>query len=252
MPPNLPLLRIDTLQSPVGPLQTGRIVRNSLSGVGTKMQTAVCVLTLLASACSALDEPSPILIVNHKWEAVSVAFSPNGRILAAGSGHNGIILWDAKSGKELRHIDGPHVGDYVVFSPDGKTLASVRNWQQGESAGTVQLWDVATGKLRGQLKSDQNLIRCIAFSPNGKLLATHSQWGTDHVGAVRVWDLAARSELLKIPTNSAGHTIGVCVALRSIFEGDFVAWLGGTVWSYRLRHGIGSQAGLSNLLPDPA
>jgi WD40 repeat protein len=61
---------------------------------------------------------------------------------------------------------------------------------------------VTTGKSSGQLRGDEALIRCVAFSPDGKRLAVHSQRG-----AVRVWDIASGKELLKVPTDSAGHTI---------------------------------------------
>lgn len=170
------------------------------------MPSASRAVLLIVCVSSLAAEPAPALVVNHHWEAVSVAFSPDGKLLAAGSGYNGVILWDAATGKEVRRIDPP-VGDFVAFAPDGKTLATARNWQQGEASGVVQLWDVATGKLTGQLKGDGNLIRCIAFAPDGKRLAAHSQWGTAQPGAVRVWEVATGKELLRIPTNSAGHTI---------------------------------------------
>jgi WD40 repeat protein len=162
---------------------------------------------LIACAAAIAEEPAPLLVVNHRREAVSVAFSPDGKMLAAGSGFSGIIIWDAKTGEEVRRIDGAEVGDYIVFAPDGKTLASTRNWQHGQAGGIVQLWEVASGRLSGQLKGDENLIRCLAYSPDGRLLAAHSQWGTERLGAVRLWDLATGKERLKIPTNSAGHTI---------------------------------------------
>jgi len=162
---------------------------------------------LLIAAVPAVPPPAPVLEMKHKGEAVSVAFSPDGKVLAAGSGYLGVILWDARSGKELRRIEGVHVGDFLAFSPDGKTLATTRTWQQGKAGGVVYLWDAATGEPRGQLRGDGNLMRCLAFSPDGKRLAGHSQWSPTADGAVRVWDLATGKELLKVRTHSAGHTI---------------------------------------------
>jgi WD40 repeat protein len=169
---------------------------------------AIAVLSAITPLTDA-NEPTPLLTVRHRWEAVSVAFSPDGHILAAGSGFKGILFWDAKTGKEIRSIEGPAAGDYIAFSPDRKTLASTRNWQSGEAGGVVYFWDVATGKRRQQFQGDKHLIRCVAFSADGDRLASHSQWspGTGQVGAVRVWDVKTGNELLKIPTNSAGHTI---------------------------------------------
>ena len=74
----------------------------------------------------------------------------------------------------------------VAFSPDGKTLAS------GSSHMTVRLWDVATGKGiatfahdtdDGDLASD--LIACLAYSPDGKMVATTTWSGK----LVRLWDM---------------------------------------------------------------
>jgi WD40 repeat protein len=156
----------------------------------------------LAPAPVAQGPPSPRLVVRHKGEAVSAAFSPDGTLIASGSGYNPIIVWDAKTGEETRRIEGAAVGDFLTFSPDGKLLASARNWMRGNGAGDVYLWDVTTGKPAGQLKGDNNLLRCVAFSPDGKRIAGHSQFG-----AVRVWEVATGKELVKIPTNDAGHTV---------------------------------------------
>jgi WD40 repeat protein len=168
------------------------------------------ILVLLAVSCSAAaGEPAPVLVVRHRWEAVSVAFSRDGRIMAAGSGHKGILFWDTERGKEIRSIDGDEVGDFIAFSPDQKTLASTRNWLAGEAGGVVHFWDVATGKPYKRFLGDKHLIRCVAFSADGDRLAGHSQWspGTGQVGAVRVWEVGTGKEILKIPTHSAGHTI---------------------------------------------
>lgn len=173
------------------------------------MEIATRVWLMIAGVAASAGEIAPILSVRHEWEAVSATFSPDGKILAAGSGHTGIILWDSASGKELRRIFGKDVGDSIAFAPDGKTLAAARIWRADEEAGNIDLWEVGTGKRCRRLRADGNLVRCIAFSPDGKLLVAHSQWGLHQRGAVRVWDVGAGKEILKIPTNSAGHTIAI-------------------------------------------
>jgi hypothetical protein len=76
-------------------------------------------------------------ILAHGSEVESVAFSPDGKILASGSWDDTVKLWDAATGEEVRTLSGYRsAASCVAFSPDGKTLAS------GSEDGTVKLWDV--------------------------------------------------------------------------------------------------------------
>ncbi len=76
----------------------------------------------------------------HTRSVNSVAFSPDGRMLASGSSDRTIILWDAARGERLRTLK-EHTGlvTSVAFSPDGRRLAS------GSYDRTVILWGVGTG-----------------------------------------------------------------------------------------------------------
>jgi WD40 repeat protein len=117
----------------------------------------------------------------HQREVYSVAFSPDGHLLASGSGDNTIKLWEVASGA-LRQTLGGHqyMVESVAFSPDGRRLAS------GSEDGTIKLWDVAKGTLKQTLSGHSNWVLSVAFSPDGRLLASGSMDKT-----IKLWDAAS-------------------------------------------------------------
>jgi WD40 repeat protein len=124
----------------------------------------------------------------------SLAFSPDGKVLAAPGPRNSLILWGAAIGKEIRRLEG-HTGrvSTVAFSPDGKVLASVSAEDH-----TVRLWDPDSGTLQHDWKTDATAL---AFSPDGKVLALGTLGDGGGVGAVRLRDTATGQEV----GPNAGH-----------------------------------------------
>jgi RNA polymerase sigma factor (sigma-70 family) len=123
----------------------------------------------------------------HGYHVVSVAFSPDGKTVAAGGAGRAVTLWDAATGVEkrrllnsLREVRG------IAFSPDGKALAAI-----GPGDAVLYLVDTSTGAELRKLQ-EQSGIHCVAFAPNGEHLATGSVGGV-----VRLWDAATGAERLQ-------------------------------------------------------
>jgi len=135
----------------------------------------------------------------HASIVYSVAFSPNGKTVAAGGGAFGwgrgddtIKLWNVSDGSGMTLLKG-HTEQIwaVAFSPDGKLLAS------GSLDKTVKLWDVASGRVLNTLSGHTEVVDAVAFSPDGKVLASGS-WDK----TIKLWDIATGRELRTL----SGHT----------------------------------------------
>ncbi len=111
---------------------------------------------------------------------MSVAFSPDGTLLAAGMTNSEARVWHVPDGKPLLACEG-HANWVmsVAFSPDGRLLAS------GGSDQTIKLWDVHTGQCVSTLRGHIGWVRSLAFHPDGTLLVSGSDDQT-----IRLWDVS--------------------------------------------------------------
>jgi WD40 repeat protein len=148
----------------------------------------------------------------------SVAFSPDGRMLAAAGGFD-VPLWEVATGKELIPL-GKHgrVIDCVAFSPDGRLLGAV------ERVGKIHLWETATRRERLVVDTGGN-VSSIAFSPDGRFLATANYGmfrrpakdgkgtGNEDRDKVFLVDLATGKVVHRFGSHNSGHYSGVvCLA----------------------------------------
>lgn len=125
------------------------------------------------------------LPIRDRSNVNSLAFSPDGKILAAGTGDSTIKLWDAATGRLLSTLEGHTQSvESIAFSPDGRLLAS------GSYDKTVKLWDVATRRPVATLNKQTGAILSIAFSPDGRYLASGSEDHTAVLFEVRTGGVA--------------------------------------------------------------
>ena len=93
-------------------------------------------------------------------------------------------------------------GPAVAFSPDGKLLA---NAYGGDNIiGTIGLWDVHTGELCHVLREHHNLLTCVAFSPDGKTLASSSE-----DSEIILWDIPTAKRRQSFTTQHTGPVYSI-------------------------------------------
>jgi WD40 repeat protein len=226
----------------------GRLIGATIPGGTIKVwdaETSAEVITLRLPNQQVLD----LTFSPDNKRLVTASMIPVGLYQAKGL----IKTWDIPNGKEIMALPLEEllIPYSVAFSPDGKNLVSgfhvVPNRQGGfvKEAGAVKVWDASSGTEVMTMTSQDGPVFCVAFSPDGKLIAsgnhivTAKVWDAatgaelvtlnGHDGAVfsiafspdgrriitgsddktaRVWDVATGAELLSLPCDSAVHCAG--------------------------------------------
>ncbi len=154
-------------------------------------------------------------------------FSPDGKSLAwttsSQAGDGVVQLFSSETGKEQgRLVDSKRHFYLAAFSPDGKTVATantdpIRRHPQGHGAGvgvgvekaTITLWDVATRKQRAVLTCPERAIGSLAFSPDGKMLASSEML------SITVWDTDKAKVKWRFRPGPLGGGIGRSIAFTA-------------------------------------
>lgn len=194
-------------------------------------------LLLLAAGLCVAQEPELVVQTGHSGWVNSVAFSPDGKLLASGSSDQTIKLWDVATGTELRALRGHTYNvEAVVFSLDGKLLVSlaggneIRIWNlphgslartinptdyantiaispsggiiaSGDNRGRIRLWTTHDARESSILQSTASRIHSVAFSPDGRFMVS----GGDE-SVINIWDVKSGSALHTIKDPAYGVT----------------------------------------------
>jgi hypothetical protein len=131
-------------------------------------------------------------VTETKAAILAFAFSPDGKQLATSDVRGVVRLWDADSGKPLMEMLQRGDRDAIAFAPDGKTIA-VGGGDSAKGKDFLTLWDV-TRNREISLKAEAP-VRGMAFTPDGKLLASASRGD----GALRLWEVDSGKEIRSWP-----------------------------------------------------
>lgn len=194
---------------------------------------------VLLSDTNALTSPGR----THSALVKTIAFSPNGDVLASGSYDTTIILWDISDLTLPHSISGRQLSAHrsfvnsITFSPDGDFLASASDDR------SILVWDVSEpedASLVGEpIKKHIAPVNTVAFSPDGTKFASG---GDDNL--VLLWDWDAASGVLQSePVVLAGHT-GYVKSIAFNYDGSMFATTGFDskiiLWDTATREQIGS------------
>lgn len=151
--------------------------------------------------------------VSEPEAARCVAFSRDGKLLAAADMTDRVHVWEAETGKELFcPAPLPNWVESLAFSPDGKTLA-VAAWQR------ILFWEATTGKERLPLAGHATQVSRVAVAPDAKTVAT---WAAD---GVTLWDPLTGRERHKL--SGRGKLLGFSPGGNLLLgaKGSIVEWL---------------------------
>lgn len=113
-----------------------------------------------------------------------IAFSPNGKYIAAASSDRLAIMWDVETGKEIHHFSGhPFSVRRVLFSPNGRNLITI-----GNEDATMRFWDITTGELIFKIPNYRVSHQVISFGNDSSELIL-----LDDNSSIMYWDISLSS-----------------------------------------------------------
>ena len=139
----------------------------------------------------------------------SIAYSPDGKLLASGGADNLVKIWDVVGMKELKQLKGhdmPVTG--VAFAGDSATLVSIGLDR------TIRVWNVADGKETKKLGPTTDDPYGLAWATKAKRLAV-----CGYSGQLSVWDIVAGKSIFAAKIKSPGYTVAIDTDANVLFSG---------------------------------
>jgi dipeptidyl aminopeptidase/acylaminoacyl peptidase len=211
------------------PIRLSLVSWQAMAFLGATLATAACLL----GECPCGEKVRPrAMLVEHVGAVMSVAFSPDGSLLATVGGDGSVVLREpsALRGYPLQQAGSGPVR-CLAFSPDSKvvatgsrtTVVALHDLDRkeprflddesavtagaaglafapdgatlavGQQDGRITIWDVATGRMRSVLSGHADFVAALSFAPDGATLASS---GGDRT--VRIWQPATGRERLAI------------------------------------------------------
>jgi WD40 repeat protein len=150
-----------------------------------------------------LDTGSGRVLDSHKRPVVAVAYSPDGRLLAWPDTHSGSIkLWEASTGVFLREVPFAETGEVAIW---GLAFDKKSRYLAAGGPQRVKVWDTRDLKLLYDQEAHRGPVNEVAFSPDGRYLATAST--SLFSSEVKLWDWAAKAN--KPEFGFSGPTRGI-------------------------------------------
>ncbi|MFN2367941.1 MAG: hypothetical protein ABR605_03175 [Desulfurivibrionaceae bacterium] len=121
----------------------------------------------------------------HSQKINTVAYSPNGKMIASGSDDNTLRTWYAGNGRDIHTFEDKKNDVLAVsWSPDSGRLAGGLSWN-----GNIQIWDIGWDKLEITLSGHRDWVQAVLFSPDGRKFISGSR-----DGSIRIWDTGSGKE----------------------------------------------------------
>jgi len=135
-------------------------------------------------------------------QAKTIAFSPNGKMIAAGELNGKIWIWDYSSGKLLKKLDNKKSTDSLLFDPESKFLIT-------DGFSKINVWNIQTGKNISPIK-DTIPVKYIRLHPSGGYIVTANGYGNGSASKeINVWDILNGKRILNLKHTNANANIGI-------------------------------------------